>query len=215
MPRLARAQPIATALFANSRSPKGAPTASSLTAATSGPTRSDRTGMLPFAFEDGFGFEAYVDYAARMCRCISSTAMANISTVRQSSRDFLKGKLPALPGEKPSIKDWQDHLTTIFPEVRLKTYLEMRGADAGPWSRSVRSPRFGPGFRLRRGARSRVEPREALESEDRRSAFVASCPHLASTPIRGQNARDIAQAPCSRSRARPQATRALERQWRR
>ena len=98
-------------------------------------TDPDRTGMLDFVFADGFGFETYVDYALDTPMYFVKRDGRYIDASGQSFRDFMEGRLPALPGEYPTAKDWADHLTTLFPEVRLKSYLEMRGADGGPWSR--------------------------------------------------------------------------------
>jgi glutamate--cysteine ligase len=111
-----------------------------------------RTGMLPFVFEDGFGFERYGSTTRSMCRCISSTATAYIDALGQSFRDFLKGELPALPGETPTLSDWADHLTTIFPEARIKKFIEMRGADGGPWRRLCALPAFWVGLMYDQGA---------------------------------------------------------------
>ena len=88
--------------------------------------------MMPFVFEDGFGFERYADYMLDVPMYFVYRDGKYIDASGQSFRDFLKGKLPARPGELPSINDWADHITTAFPEVRLKRYLEMRGADSGP-----------------------------------------------------------------------------------
>jgi len=129
-------QPIATALFANSPFTEGRPNGFlSARANVWTDTDQDRTGMLDFVFEDGFGFERYVDYALDTPMYFVKRGERYIDASGQSFRDFLDGKLAALPGEYPTIKDWADHLTTLFPEVRLKSYLEMRGADGGPWSR--------------------------------------------------------------------------------
>ena len=129
-------QPIATALFANSPFTDGRPNGFlSARANVWTDTDPDRTGMLDFVFQDGFGFEAYVDYALDTPMYFVKRDGRYIDASGQSFRAFLKGELPALPGERPTIKDWNDHLTTLFPEVRLKSYLEMRGADGGPWSR--------------------------------------------------------------------------------
>jgi glutamate--cysteine ligase len=89
--------------------------------------------MLPFVFEDGMGFERYVDYALGVPMYFVYRDGRYIDASGQSFPDFLDGRLPALPGERPTITDWNDHLTTLFPEVRLKRFLEMRGADGGPW----------------------------------------------------------------------------------
>ena len=126
-------QPITTALFANSPFVEGKPTGLlSSRAHVWTDTDSDRTGMLPFVFEDGFGFERYVDYMLDVPMYFVYRDGKYIDASGQNFRDFLKGKLPARPGELPSINDWADHITTAFPEVRLKRYLEMRGADSGP-----------------------------------------------------------------------------------
>lgn len=105
-----------------------------------------RTGMLPFVFEDGMGFQRYVDYALDVPMYFVYRDGQYINALGQSFRDFLKGELPALPGEKPTLSDWADHLTTIFPEARLKKYLEMRGADGGPWRRLCALPALWVGL---------------------------------------------------------------------
>ncbi|MCK4939227.1 MAG: glutamate--cysteine ligase [Rhodospirillaceae bacterium] len=129
-------QPVATALFANSPFKNGEPSGYlSYRSHIWTDTDPDRTGILPFVFEDGFGFERYVEYMLDVPMYFVHRSGTYIDATGQSFRDFLAGKLPALPGEKPTISDWEDHLTTAFPEVRLKKYLEMRGGDGGPWNR--------------------------------------------------------------------------------
>jgi len=123
-------QPIATALFANSPFVEGKPTGFlSSRARVWTDTDPDRTGMLGFVFEDGFGFETYARYALDVPMYFVKRNGRYIDASGLSFRDFMDGELSILPGEKPTMKDWEDHLTTLFPEVRLKTYLEMRGAD--------------------------------------------------------------------------------------
>ena len=125
-------QPVATALFANSPFSQGRDTGYlSYRSQIWLDTDPDRTGMLPFVFDEGFGFEQYVDYALDVPMYCVIRDRKYINTAGESFRAFLKGELPQLPGELPTIKDWEDHLSTIFPEVRLKQYLEMRGADMG------------------------------------------------------------------------------------
>jgi glutamate--cysteine ligase len=102
--------------------------------------------MLPFVFEEGMGFERYVDYMLDVPMYFVYRNGSYIDASGQSFRDFLAGRLPALPGEKPTIKDWEDHLTTAFPEVRLKRFLEMRGADGGPWDTLCALPAFWVGL---------------------------------------------------------------------
>lgn len=125
-------QPVATALFANSPFLEGRPSGFlSLRSRVWLDTDPDRSGMLPFVFEEGFGFERYVDYLLDVPMYFVYRQGRYLDAAGQSFRDFLDGRLPALPGERPTISDWSDHVTTAFPEVRLKRYLEMRGADGG------------------------------------------------------------------------------------
>ena len=140
-------QPVATALFANSPFFEG-----KLDGHKSWRSRvwrdldADRTGMLPFVFDDGFGFEAWVDYALDVPMYFVYRDGVYIDALGQSFRDFLAGRLPALPGETPTLGDWADHLTTIFPEARIKQFLEMRGADGGTWRRLCALPAFWVGL---------------------------------------------------------------------
>ncbi|MEY8096832.1 glutamate--cysteine ligase [Falsihalocynthiibacter sp. S25ZX9] len=140
-------QPVATALFANSpffeNKINGHKSWRSRVWRDLDP---DRTGTLPFVFEDGMGFEAWVQYALDVPMYFVYRDGKYINALGQSFRDFLKGQLPALPGEKPSLSDWADHLTTIFPEARIKQFLEMRGADGGPWRRLCALPAFWVGM---------------------------------------------------------------------
>ncbi|MFN3584052.1 glutamate--cysteine ligase [Phenylobacterium sp.] len=140
-------QPIATALFANSPFKEGKPTGLLSTRANVWTdTDPDRTGMLDFVFEDGFGFAAYANYALDVPMYFVKRGGEYIDVAGRSFRDFMEGRLPELPGERPTLKDWADHTTTIFPEVRLKQYLEMRGADSGPWSRLCALPALWMGI---------------------------------------------------------------------
>lgn len=140
-------QPIATALFANSPFTEGKPNGfQSFRSHIWTDTDPDRTGDIPFVFEDGFGFERYVEYLLDTPMYFVYRDGTYIDAAGQSFRDFLDGKLPALPGEVPLITDWADHMTTAFPEVRLKKYLEMRGADGGPWRRLCALPALWVGL---------------------------------------------------------------------
>ncbi len=126
-------QPLVTALFANSPFLDGKPTGRlSQRSYIWLDTDPNRTGMLPFAFEPGFGFERYVDYALDVPMYFVKRGDVYHDVAGASFRDLLDGRLPQLPGERATMSDWANHLSTIFPEVRLKTYLEMRGADGGP-----------------------------------------------------------------------------------
>jgi len=139
-------QPIVTALFANSPFIEGKPSGFlSARANVWTDTDPDRTGMLDFVFADGFGFETYARYALDVPMYFVKRGDSYIDVAGRSFRDFMDGRLPELPGERPKLKDWADHTTTLFPEVRLKQYLEMRGADSGPWSRLCALPALWAG----------------------------------------------------------------------
>lgn len=140
-------QPAATGLFANSPFTEGQPNGYlSFRSQVWTDTDPDRTGMLPFVFEEGFGYEQYVDYALDVPMYFVFRDGKYIDVAGKSFRDFLEGKLEGLEGELPTIDDWSDHLTTIFPEVRLKSFLEMRGADTGPHPFTTALPAFWVGL---------------------------------------------------------------------
>src|SRR3954464_13682740 len=146
-------QPLATALFANSPFTEGRPNGFlSFRSHIWSDTDPARTGMLPFVFEDGFGYDRYVDYALDVPMYFIFRDGKYIDAAGLSFRDFLKGELSALPGEKPRLSDWVDHLSTAFPEVRLKSFLEMRGADGGRWSRICALPALWVGLLYDDGA---------------------------------------------------------------
>ncbi len=140
-------QPVATALFANSPFTEGKPNGfKSYRSHIWEDTDPARTGMLPFVFDEGFGYERYCEYALDVPMYFVFRDGKYIDAAGQSFRDFLEGKLPALPGERPSLVDWTDHLSTAFPEVRLKSFLEMRGADGGRWGRICARPALWVGL---------------------------------------------------------------------
>lgn len=140
-------QPIATALFADSPFTEGKPNGYlSYRSHIWTDTDPHRTGLLDFVFDEGFGYERYVDYLLDVPMYFVYRDGRYIDASGQSFRDFLDGKLPACPGERPMLRDWADHSTTAFPEVRLKKYLEMRGADSGPWNRICALPAFWVGL---------------------------------------------------------------------
>jgi glutamate--cysteine ligase len=140
-------QPIATALFADSPFTEGKPNGyQSYRSHIWTDTDAGRTGMLDFVFDDGFGYERYVDYLLAVPMYFSYRNGEYVDLSGQSFRRFMDGKLDALPGALPTMRDWSDHMTTAFPEVRLKQYLEMRGADGGRWSRLCALPAFWAGL---------------------------------------------------------------------
>ena len=188
-------QPICTALFANSPFIEGKPSGFvSARANVWTDVDADRTGMLDFVFRDGFGFETYARYALDVPMYFAKRGDRYIDLAGRSFRDFMAGKLAELPGERPTIKDWADHVTTIFPEVRLKQYLEMRGADAGPWSRLCALPALWMGIFYDRAALAaawdlckhwKVEDHERLREDVARVGLKAQ--------IAGRSAQDVAK----------------------
>ncbi|WP_336978191.1 glutamate--cysteine ligase [Altererythrobacter fulvus] len=189
-------QPLATALFANSPFTEGKPNGFlSYRSHIWSDTDPQRTGMLPFVFEDGFGYERYVDYMLDVPMYFVFRDGKYIDAAGQSFRDFLRGELPALPGELPTEDDWQDHLSTAFPEVRLKSFLEMRGADGGPWGRICALPALWVGLLYDQGALDAawdlvkdwtMEEREALRNAVPKHALDAPIPG-------GRKLKDIAR----------------------
>jgi glutamate--cysteine ligase len=140
-------QPVATAMFANSPFTESKPNGFlSFRSEIWRDTDADRSGMLPFAFEPGMGFERYVDYALDVPMYFVKRGERYIDVAGLSFRDLMQGRLAALPGERATISDWANHISTIFPEVRLKRYLEMRGADGGPWRRLPALPAYWVGI---------------------------------------------------------------------
>ena len=140
-------QPLATALFANSPFTEGRPNGfQSFRSHIWSDTDPHRTGMLPFVFEDSFGYERYCDYALDVPMYFVFRDGRYLDAAGLSFRDFLDGRLSILPGERPLVSDWVDHLSTAFPEVRLKSFLEMRGADGGRWGKICALPALWVGL---------------------------------------------------------------------
>ena len=146
-------QPVATALFASSPFFEGRPNGHrSWRSRIWRGLDNARTGMLPFAFEDGFGYQRYVDWVLDVPMYFVYRDGRYIDALGQSFRDFLAGRLPALPDVRPTLSDWADHLTTVFPEARVKRYIEMRGADAGDEAHLAALPAFWVGLMYDAGA---------------------------------------------------------------
>jgi len=187
-------QPIATALWANSPFREGKPSGYLSTRSHIWTdTDPDRCGTLPFVFEDGFGFEQYVDYMLDVPMYFVYRDGAYIDAAGQSFRDFLKGKLPALPGAFPTLTDWEDHMSTAFPEVRLRRYMEMRGADGGPWGRLCALPAFWVGLLYDSGALDAAWDLVKDWTAEERDTMRFETPRLAlNTPFRDTSVGDIA-----------------------
>ncbi len=189
-------QPLATALFANSPFTEGKPNGMlSYRSHIWSDTDPARTGMLPFVFEDGFGYERYADYALDVPMYFVYRDGKYIDAAGLSFRDFLKGALSVLPGELPTMDDWNDHLSTAFPEVRLKSFLEMRGADGGPWNRICALPAFWVGLLYDQNALDAAWDLVKNWSMDERELLRSSVPKLAlDAPLPGGGTlRDIAE----------------------
>ena len=183
-------QPVATALFANSPFTEGKPNGFlSFRSEIWRDTDNDRAGMLPWAFEPGMGFERWVDYALDVPMYFVKHGDEYVDVAGQSFRDLMAGKLPGMPGARATISDWANHISTIFPEVRLKRYLEMRGADCGPLPNLLALPAFWVGilyddvsldaaWDLVKGWSARGAP----EASRRRCRRRASPPRFAAAP---------------------------------
>ncbi len=179
-------QPLATALFANSPLLENKPNGYlSYRSHIWSDTDPQRTGMLPFVFDEGFGYEQYVDYMLDVPMYFVYRDGHYLNAAGLSFRDFLNGELSILPGEKPTQSDWEDHLSTAFPEVRLKSFLEMRGADGGPWSQICALPAFWTGLLYDQSALDAawdlvknwsMEEREILRNDVPKMGLQASIP---------------------------------------
>lgn len=187
-------QPVATALFADSPFTEGRPNGFlSYRSHIWTDTDPDRTGMLDFVFEDGFGYERWVDYILDVPMYFVQRGDRYVDASGQSFRDFLEGRLPALPGELPTLKDWVDHMTTAFPEVRLKTFLEMRGADGGPWNRLCALSAFWVGLLYDDTALDAAWDLVKDFSLEERNALRDGVPrHALGLPFRGGKVQDLA-----------------------
>jgi glutamate--cysteine ligase len=188
-------QPVATALFANSPFTDGRPNGFlSYRSHVWTDTDPDRCGILPFVFEDGMGFERYVEHVLDVPMYFVYRDGKYINAAGQSFRDFLKGRLPALPGEVPTISDWSDHLTTLFPEVRLKRFLEMRGADGGPWRSLCALPALWVGVLYHQATLDAAWDRVKDWTIDEHHYLRAEVPRQGlRTPFRGGAVQDLAQ----------------------
>jgi glutamate--cysteine ligase len=186
-------QPVATALFANSPFTDGKPNGfQSYRAEMWRDTDPDRTGLLPFVFEQGMGFERYVDYALDVPMYFVYRDDRYIGVAGASFRDFLAGRLAALPGMRPTLDDWADHLTTLFPDVRLKRFLEMRGADAGSFAQIWALPALWAGLIYDKQALDGALALTADWSLREIQALRDQVPRLGlATPFRGRSLREV------------------------
>ncbi len=188
-------QPIATALFASSPFTEGRPNGfQSMRSEVWLDTDKRRTGMLPFAFEDGMGYERYVDYALDVPMYFVYRDGNYIDVAGSSFRDFMAGRLPGLEGELPTVDDWSDHLTTLFPEVRLKRFLEMRGADGGRWGTITALSAFWAGILYDEAALDQAWDLVRDWTAEEREKLRADVPKTAlATPLRNTTVGTIAR----------------------
>lgn len=188
-------QPIATALFASSPFTEGRPNGfQSMRSEVWLDTDKRRTGMLPFAFEDGMGYERYVDYALDVPMYFVYRDGNYIDVAGASFRDFMTGRLPGFEGQLPTVDDWSDHLTTLFPEVRLKRFLEMRGADGGRWGTITALPAFWAGILYDEAALDQAWHLIRDWTEEEREELRRAVPKTAlATPFRSTDVRNLAR----------------------
>jgi glutamate--cysteine ligase len=187
-------QPIATALFADSPFTEGKPNGyQSYRSHIWTDTDPGRTGMLDFVFEEGFGYERYVDYLLDVPMYFSYRDGEYIDLAGKSFRKFLAGELSELPGAKPTLRDWADHMTTAFPEVRMKKFLEMRGADGGPWNRLCALPAFWVGLLYDQSALDAAWDLVKDFTREERHALRDGVPkHALKLPFRSGTVRELA-----------------------
>ncbi len=196
-------QPVATALFASSPFFDGAVNGHKSWRSRIWRGLDDsRTGMLPFAFDEGMGFQRYVDWAVDVPMYFVYRDGAYIDARGQSFRDFLAGKLPALPGQKPTLSDWADHLTTLFPEARLKKFIEMRGADVGDRAHMIALPAFWVGLMYDGTALEAAwDLAKGLDAETRQGLRVAASVAGLQGEAGGHRLHDLARQALAISRA--------------
>lgn len=188
-------QPVATALFANSPFRHGRPNGFlSYRSQIWTDTDNARSGMLPLAFEDGFGFERYVDYALDVPMYFVYRDGKYIDVAGKSFRDFMDGRIPELKGITPTLSDWADHLTTLFPEARLKKFIEMRGADGGPWRRLCALPALWVGLMYDNATLDAAWELVSDWTMEERQMLRHTVPVLGlKTPFRKANVRELAR----------------------
>ncbi len=206
-------QPIVTALFANSPFTEGKPNGfQSFRSEIWRDTDPDRTGMLPWVFDEGFGFEAYADYALDVPMYFLYRDGVYNDVSGKSFRDLMAGKLEGHEGEMPTKDDWVDHLTTIFPEVRLKRFIEMRGADGGPWRRLCALPAVWVGLLYDQTALDAAWDLVKDWTDEERQALRDQVPVTAlSTPFRSGTVLDIGREMIDIARAGLTARNRLDR----
>jgi glutamate--cysteine ligase len=188
-------QPIATAIFANSPFTDGRPNSLlSMRSQIWRDTDPDRTGMMAFAFEDGFGYERYVDWALDVPMYFVKRGSTYHDVAGASFRDLFAGKLAQLPGERATRSDWANHVSTLFPEVRLKRYLEMRGADVGNLEHIVALSAFWTGLLYDEAALDGAWDLVKSWSAEQREDLRASVPKLAlKAAVAGRSAQEVAR----------------------
>jgi glutamate--cysteine ligase len=188
-------QPIATALFANSPLLDGRPTGRlSERSEIWLDTDNARAGMLPFVFEPGYGFARYVEWALDVPMYFVKRDRYYRAT-EVTFRQYMAGALrDRVPDGMPTLGDWDNHISTLFPEVRLKRFLEMRGADSGPTRRILALPALWVGLLYDadslRAALDLTADWTAAERQYLRDRVPATA---LATPFRGGTVLDVAR----------------------
>ena len=196
-------QPVATALFASSPFFEGKPNGhKSWRSRIWRGLDNTRTGMLPFVFEDGMGFQRYVDWVLDVPMYFVYRDGKYINALGQSFRDFLKGQLPALPGELPTLSDWADHMTTVFPEARVKKYIEMRGADMGSRDVTLALPAFWVGLMYDSAALDAAwDLVKGFDAQTREGLRIGASESALAAEVEGVKLADLARAAVGLSHA--------------
>jgi glutamate--cysteine ligase len=196
-------QPIVTALFANSPFKEGKPNGFlTLRSEIWRDTDKSRTGMLPFVFESGMSFERYAEHALDVPMYFFYRDGRYIDMTDTTFRQMLDGKNRNRINDEPTLEDWSDHLTTLFPEVRMKKFLEMRGADGGPWRRLFTVPALWVGLLYDQTALDAAWDLVKSWTAAERQALRDQAPRTAlATPFRKGTVLDVAREAARIARA--------------
>jgi glutamate--cysteine ligase len=197
-------QALATALFANSPFAGGRPNGLlSWRADIWRDTDNKRSGLLPFVFSSQFGYRDYVEWALDVPMYFVMRGGRYHDATHVTFRQFMDGALRnTVPDGLPNMGDWVNHLGTLFPDVRLKRYLEMRGADGGPWRRICALPAFWVGLLYDSSALDAAESLVRDWTLEEVQTLRDEVPRLAlNAEIRGRKLRDIGREVLAMSRS--------------
>lgn len=196
-------QPLATALFANSPLLEGQPNGFlSYRGQVWQNTDADRTGIQPFIFEPGFGFEHYVDWALDVPMYFVRREDGYHDVTDVTFRQFIDGALKdRVPDPVPNLGDWDNHISTLFPEARLKRFIEMRGADGGPWRDICALPAFWVGIMYDQSALDAADDLISEWTQEDRLHFLQEVPKKGlKAEVAGQSVHQLAKTVLELSR---------------